>query len=326
MIWKIGGPVKSIHILKIKETFKDFHPLSIVFHPDLAERFFLASHGTLEDDPEYVALRIAMHEFVNGELVEHDYHFDVHLEDPIGMLSHFSMVDTSTGFFYGAPLSKVTSETASHARFCKHTDQESMEVLGMIFDIYSKQFSSRSYHLPDLPGNETRTIRRSDGVEHSQAFFRQDQALVPVYRESYRIDDKPVSVDGMLLMAINDCNHQSESTSPEKIPWYGQGGPEDTKPHFVSPSTEHRHCGMSYCWFQGVLARITGRSYVSDNDISGVIRGDDNFVVLFGDYGYYVWCLDRSVKLPTTGSRHDRWLSDDMMILKLPYPLKKKEH
>ena len=337
MIWDIGGELRPVDISEIRNNFAGFDPVAIVFHPDQRQRFFLASHGTVENDPEIVTLRVAMHEFVKGDLDDNyhladGYHSDERLDDPIGMLSHFRMVDSSTGFFYGAPLSKNNSATSSHASFCIHTGQNGMEILGLTFDIYTKEFSERVYHLPDLTGNKTRTIRCPREVDHEQVFFRRDQVLVPVYLETYRIYGYPVPVDDILLMAINDCIQNSNSTSAKMVPWYGQSGHEDTiwygrggfedsKPYFVPPSADYGRCNISYSWFQGPLARVTGRSSWSYNDVRGEIRGDDDFIVMFGDYGYYVWCLNECFTLPTSHSRRDKWLLKER---RLPNPLKKR--
>jgi hypothetical protein len=49
---------------------------------------------------------------------------------------------------------------------------------------------------------------------------------------------------------------------------------------------------------------------------------DDNFDILFGDYGYVVWCFNEDLKLPIVGS-----LSDDSMELApsaRPLPLNRR--
>jgi hypothetical protein len=42
------------------------------------------------------------------------------------------------------------------------------------------------------------------------------------------------------------------------------------------------------------------------------VRGDDEFVVLFGKYGYVVWCFDKEVKLPISGTRLDGAILEDL--------------
>jgi hypothetical protein len=47
---------------------------------------------------------------------------------------------------------------------------------------------------------------------------------------------------------------------------------------------------------------------------------DGNFVVLFGQYGYIVWCFDKDVKLPLSGSLFDNCL--EVPPADRPHPLK----
>jgi hypothetical protein len=61
---------------------------------------------------------------------------------------------------------------------------------------------------------------------------------------------------------------------------------------------------------------------LDQSDQSRFIRGDDDFVVLFGDEGYVVWCFDEKVTLPVTASSADPALQDSRLYL--PHPLRRR--
>jgi len=42
------------------------------------------------------------------------------------------------------------------------------------------------------------------------------------------------------------------------------------------------------------------------------IRGDDNFMVLFAQYGFVVWCFEKDTILPVSWSKSDSMVSDEV--------------
>lgn len=223
-------------------------------------------------------------------------------------------------------------EPVPSAHPCKHRwinlEQGGNDTLGLLivvkFDIRTRAFSTGSYHLPDDSTHSTSTIFHN-GVELEQPLIWRDQALLPVYRIGPLIRNSAPSVDDMIAMSINECSKIRKG--PAEIPWYGKLGAKDRQVHKVRDDSGLADVGAAFCWIGGAQfaedARLSlGADHLDHSDQTRMMRGDDDFVVLFGDEGYVVWCFDEEVTLPVTASSLDPALQDSR--IHLPHPLQRR--
>jgi hypothetical protein len=252
-----------------------------------------------------------------------------------------SLEDGSIGILEADEVFYIPGNTPEHSRKpvpsphpCAHQwinlAPGGKDTLGLLivvkFDIRKRTFSTGSYHLPDNPIDNTSTIFHY-GVELNQAHIWRDQALLPVYRTGHSIQKSAPGVEDMIAMSVTECSKIPKRTGPVEIPWYGKVGSEDRQIHKVPDDSRLADSGAAFCWIGGAqFAEDARLSLITDpndqSDQTRFVRGDDDFVVLFGDEGYVVWCFDEGVSLPVTTSSADPALQDSRLYL--PHPLRRR--
>jgi hypothetical protein len=312
LIWQIGGELKSVVISKLPAELVDFtmKPLAVAFHPDNERSHFvvhIASNTVLCANNEW-RTTIVMQQFREGTPdAFHTFHLASSKPDANFRHRCISLEDGHVGIMTTDEVFYIPETTKEHAvrplpspHPCKHQwinpsegDNDTLGLLLVVkFDTRKNIFSTGSYHLPDKPHQHLSTIFRYD-VDLDQPHIWRDQTLLPVYTIDSSIRDSAPSVNEIIAMAVNNC---SEIQKPSLIPWYGRSGPEDTQIFQTWDDSRLADCGTTFCWIGGMRfaedARAilgTNRNQLSQSDNSRMMRGDDEFVVLFGGAGYVVW-------------------------------------
>lgn len=94
---------------------------------------------------------------------------------------------------------------------------------------------------------------------------------------------------------------------PGLVPWYGIGKPLTSRVHLPASQSSLQFSTAYNLDGDADFAHASWLPYDNKDEIPSDlgfrdaalrrVRGDDDFVVLFGDFGFVVWCFDEDVKL-----------------------------
>jgi len=323
LIWQIGGGLQSVVVSNASTDFTELtnsgaKPLAVGFHPD-DERYNFVVYTALNAVPPTIVVQQcregtsdAFHTF---HLVSSQLDVDlrprfVSLED-----GHIGIVVTDEVFYEQETReNSITSLPSPHP--CKHQRNNPSEgdnnkpklLLVVKFDMRRNAFSTGSYHLSkDL--QKCLSIALHDWFGLNQLHIWRDQTLVPVYKIDFSTANSGRPSDQILAMGMKKC---SEIQTPSPIPVHGRLGPECTHISQTWNDPWLAECGAAFCWMRDM------RSTKDDSEILNthlnqplqpfshpkrrIMKGDDDFVVLFSGGGYTVWSFDKDVSLPITSS------------------------
>ena len=329
LIWQIGGELKSVVISRLPIELDDFitKPLAVAFHPDNEESHFVVHIASSrvplannewrtsivvqqcrEGTPDAFYIFYLVSSEPDAKFFRHRF---ITLED-----GHIGIMMTDEVFYIPETTKEHAVRPLPSPHPCKHQwinpSEGGNDTLGLLlvvkFDTRRNMFSTGSYHLPDKPHQHLSTIFRNH-VNLDQPHIWRDQALLPVYTIDSSIRNSAPSVNQIIAMGINNC---SEIQKPSLIPWYGRLGPEDTQIFRTWDDSRLGDCGTAFCWIGGMgfaedarKTLYTSHTRLQQSDNTRMMRGDDDFVVLFGGAGYVVWCFDKDMSLPVTASPLD---------------------
>ncbi|KAF4629642.1 hypothetical protein G7Y89_g8501 [Cudoniella acicularis] len=316
MIWNIGGEILSLDLSVVPSPVKH---IMVHLHPDNQKHIYVTSIIDLEspeedDGHDKPVTEIYVQEFEGGK-PETLHHFEMAARwDSTYHIPPFaSMEDGSFGIilqdsfdYPRGPMGAIRSRNTPFSDPCKHIKPDegkplfSKILIVVKFDIHARCFTTSSYHLPTprvLPMpprivNGSIDEERSATLQFHEALFWRGQAIIPTQNNDWH-----GTTEAMLAAGLEDCS----SISPQRhnTPWYGQDESQNQKLWHVPEDPVLAECGVSFCWLDREDKTPAGQPLSEDRR---VVRGDDDFVVLFGRFGYVVWCFDESVKLPRDSS------------------------
>lgn len=343
LIWDVGQYLRSVTTTYSPKSLADSstRPFAIAFHPENDQDLFIVhvTWSQFQVPSRGYKASIVIQEVIENK-VNAFYPFELFSSRPEAGFRP-SVAETEDG-----SICIIIADEISHTfgptresplpfpHPCKHRRIHSgraakggSDLLGLLvvvkFDLRTRMFSTGSYHLPDRATPDIMTIFHRY-VELSQTCIWRDQALLPVYKVDDSFRESSPSVTDLVAMSINDCSKIHRR--PRKIPWYGKFGTEGEPAYNGLDDGRLSDCATAFCWIGGAQFAEEARLSLSTDSIrdyndSRSIRGDDDFVVLFGDRGYVVWCFDENVALPIKNSEQDPILQDPR--LNLPNILRK---
>ncbi|CAG8952074.1 hypothetical protein HYFRA_00000812 [Hymenoscyphus fraxineus] len=147
------------------------------------------------------------------------------------------------------------------------------------FNTQSKIFSTQCYHPPNYTGYELPTYAETHLYDH--ALFWRNQLVTgdgtsPAY-----------------IMGLNDCS-QRPNDMDASLDFCGYGRLESKTSWTAFTWVSHRS--------EPAEAQWAGRADPNSGDFQSEFQGDDEFVVRFLPYGYFVWYFGEHIATPTTQS------------------------
>ncbi|RDL38295.1 uncharacterized protein BP5553_02635 [Venustampulla echinocandica] len=285
MVWKIGGALRSLDISKVVDSLKGskINMLALKFHPGNQGHIFVIFACVTEEptDNEMSMGKIVIQDFFErtpGVCYQFDYRGSprcnqtypkiIDLEDgAIGCVFTGIVSDSSCSGFEQVQL--LTVPPCGHEKPFEGKPKTYTTQVVVKFDIYTRKFSSSCHHHPNVV-NQVWCNQAGTGID----FCWRDQVVLLVQDKSWEpfrgIDPPP-----MLAITIDCC------TNAPFVPI--------ARPFPVSQDYWHLADAIGQA--------NTIRSWGSP-EFNYIIRGDDDFLVLFGIDGYAVWCFDDDVQLP----------------------------
>jgi hypothetical protein len=241
-----------------------------------------AARPIIPEPQSSLAAKLVVQQFVHEELV-YTYHFNLFSNCEIpNRIRIMTLDDGAIGFSgVGNLLPNTPMEDQKSQR------DETFTIIKLIrFDIHAKTFEMQYYRVPGCyrPQNSKSLVE--------QVHFWRHQVLTPIYHDI-------IGVRKMLLMGVN----QRHTDRNRLVAVYGERGPDDREIQFYERNDQYKKYATSYCWAGG--PKFTEKAVQSlepgsgITDTSRVVRGDDEFIVLFGLQGYVVWCFNKQVSLTT---------------------------
>ncbi|RFU33594.1 hypothetical protein B7463_g2761, partial [Scytalidium lignicola] len=304
-IWRVGGRLTSVKAPKAPASFLglDWWPFHLLFHPINEDHYFLFYRAI---NGEGATFQVLVQEYVGGEArtICHSK-----LATAVSARGAIIMDGTCLISYHVKGLSKDSGKTYKTDRDVGYTgpcyhqqiDQGSTRdpltvVNTLTFDIFAKTFSTRSYH---IHSNFKTLPRESSTWEDSinRSCIWRDQLLLPVYPTGSNTERKPIGIDDILLLAVQPCDRIQPA--PNVTPLYVQTSPDEKQVLFLEADPEFHRYGVSFCWaMRGVFAEktrlILDPFEAGEPNTEGIVRGDDDFVVLFSKNGYVVWSFNEA--------------------------------
>lgn len=276
MIWKIGGELKSLDTSKIDDNLISefsFRNHSLKFDTKTQDRIFVVSTGmskSLHSGSKWAINIIIVQDYYRGTPGNY-YHLDN--IDWFGdnrwfPLDTINIEDGAIGFVQRGTVC-ISKASCSHEISCKDQFQPPRTHSVIKFDTDSREFSLSCYHYPS--GLYLGMV----GMRGSTCpFYWRGQTTFTVADELWsrtRLPKWPADVPYTYGITASSCI--DSSYSPVDRP-FRQLKKQDYE----------------------TAAAVLGAPWAYDTQ--RVVRGDDDYFIIFGKQGYVVWCFDENVQLP----------------------------